>query len=330
MSQTRQAAKHCDLCRGTEFDLIGRRDRKGNELFTDLCTTCGLVSHRIIPSEEQLAEFYARDYRRQYHGEATPSARRVMRAWKNGERIYSHVAPWLPRGSDVFEVGAGIGCTVKHFEQQGYAAAGVEPNEGFQSFARRRLRARISNGFLFDLPAAPQHDCLLLIHVIEHLRSPRAALEHLHAMLRDDGLLYVECPNLAGPFATRSRLFHFAHIYNFTPMTLEALARSCGFEPVRWFTRSSDPDLQVLLRRVDDRTLDIDPQCCPATIHAMQRYNAFTYHLRPRYLQTRLRKLASYLDEHVRAERFVHRLLKNVQPRPAEHKPHFRVERVAA
>jgi 2-polyprenyl-3-methyl-5-hydroxy-6-metoxy-1,4-benzoquinol methylase len=330
MSQPAPEDKRCDLCLGSEFELIGRLDRKGAELLTDICTGCGLVSHRKIPTEEQLAEFYARDYRRQYHGEATPSARRVMRAWKNGQRIYSQLAAWLAPHSDVFEVGAGIGCTVKHFERQGHAAGGIEPNQGFQAFAQRRLRARVSGGFLFDLPAAPRHDCMLLIHVIEHLRSPRAALEHLHAMLRPEGLLYVECPNLGAPFATRSRLFHFAHIYNFAPLTLAALARSCGFEPVQWFTRPSDPDLQVLLRRVGNCRLEIDPQSYRATKAAIARYNPFTYHLRWRYLQTRAKKLAGYIDEHLRAERFVRRLLGEVQPRLLPTRPQLRVERAAA
>jgi 2-polyprenyl-3-methyl-5-hydroxy-6-metoxy-1,4-benzoquinol methylase len=323
-------ARECDLCGGTAFELVGRLDRKGNELLTEICTACGLVSHGAIPSEEELAEFYARQYRRQYHGEMTPSARRIMRAWKNGERIFSQVAPWLAPGSKVFEVGAGIGCTVKQFQQRGFSAAGVEPNEGFQTFARRRLRAQVARGFLDDLSAAPQHDCVLLVHVIEHLRSPREALAQLHAMLRDDGLLYVECPNLAGPFATRSRLFHFAHIHNFTPSTLAALARSCGFEPVRWFTRPCDPDLQVLLRRVETRTLEIDPRNCGATLAAIGRYNALSYHLRPHYLKTRLRKLAGYLHEHLRAEQFVRRLLEDARSQGPMQYSRLRAEQAPA
>jgi hypothetical protein len=156
------------------------------------------------------------------------------------------------------------------------------------------------------------------------------ALKHLHEMLRPDGLLYVECPNLAGPFATRSRLFHFAHIYNFTPATLTALVRSCGFEPVRWFTRPRDPDLQVLLRRVESSALEIDEKCCRETKEAIARYNTLTYHLRPQYLKTRLRKLAGYLDEHLRAVRFVSGLLKSLKPGVAVRKPHLRAERAVA
>ncbi len=301
--------KRCDLCSGERFETIARYDRSGQELPTEICVTCGLVSHAEIPSEEALAEFYAFDYRRAYHGEITPSARRVMRAWNNGRRICRRLAPWLSPGADVLEVGAGIGCTVKVFQEHGFRAQGIEPNVGFQRFAQKRLKAAVRNAYLFDLPRTPQHDLVLLVHVIEHLRSPRAALEHLHQLLRPQGLLYIECPNLAAPFARRAKLFHFAHIYNFTPDTLRAMGRRCGFEVARWLSHPADPNLQVLFRRADVALLDIAPDSYHRTLAALRRYNVLTYHLRPRYLGRRLRKLVGYMHEHLFAEGYVRALL---------------------
>ncbi len=317
MSNQEPTPKQCDLCDGDRFEILGRQDRAGQELLTDVCVACGLVSHRCIPSDEELAEFYAVDYRRQYHGELTPSARRVMRAWKNGRRIHRQLAPWLKPGANVLEVGAGIGCTVKVFQEQGCLAQGIEPNHGFQRFAEHRLHAAVRDAYLFDLPPAPRHDMVLLVHVIEHLRSPRAALEHLHRLLQPQGLLYVECPNLGAPFARRRKLFHFAHIHNFTPDTLAAMGRRCGFEVERWISLPTDPDLQVLLRRADAGRLEIDAHGYRRTREAVDRYNVLTYHLRPRYLSKRLRKLASYLQEHLFAERRMRELLAGAARTPA-------------
>ncbi len=301
--------KRCDLCDGTQFHLIGRFDRKGKPLDTGICSSCGLVAHWIIPSDEQLDEFYATRYRDEYHGERTPSARRVMRAWKNGERIYRQLAPLLNATDDVFEIGAGIGCTVKCFERHGHPAAGIEPNRGFQEFSRDRLKAKVTDKYLFDLPPLPVHDAILLVHVIEHFRSPRAALEHIHRLLKPRGRLYVECPNLGAPFTTRGKLFHFAHIHNFTPATLRMIAERCGFELEREFSTVRDPNLQMLFRRSEHARLVIDHDSCRQTLAALTRYNALTYHLRWNYLAPRLAKLASYASERLFAERFVHRLV---------------------
>ena len=297
--------KRCELCDGQRFETVSRRDRRGQELLTCVCTRCGLVAHQNIPTEDELNAFYATRYRHEYHGETSPSARRVMRAWRNGLRIHRQLAPWLEPGERVFEVGAGIGCTVKVFDLAGHPAAGIEPNHGFQQYSRERLHAAVDDAYLFDLPPRPAHDLVLLVHVIEHFRSPREALVYLHRLIRPSGRLYVECPNLGAPFTTRSKLFHFAHIHNFTPATLETLARRCGFEVEHWFSRPRDPNLQVLLRSVESGRLEVVPDSYRQTIDALNRYNALTYPLRWGYLWPRLTKLASYAYEHLAAERYV-------------------------
>lgn len=315
MTSQETTVKKCDLCDGADFELIARRDRKGGELPTDVCRTCGLVSHRNIPTAEELASFYATDYRVAYHGEITPSVRRVMRAWKNGQRIYQQLAPCLEPGTDVFEVGAGIGCTVKVFQQNGHPATGIEPNNGFQAYAQHQLHARVTHDDLFNLNPVPRHKLVLLIHVIEHFRSPKEALRHLHQIIHSDGLLYVECPNLGAPFAFRPKLFHFAHTYNFTRWTLAALAQRCGFEVVRWFGAEDDSCLQVLLRRVPaSGSICVPPDGYTKTIAAINRFNLVSYHFRRSYARTRLRIIASYAWELVAAKRYVRHLLASIPP----------------
>lgn len=312
------ASKHCDLCDGTHFESVARLDRRGRPLDTVVCTTCGLVAHADIPSDEQLDRYYAEEYRQDYHGEFAPSDRRVYRAWKNGRRLLRQLAPYTDRGDRVFEVGAGIGCNVKAFELAGFDAAGIEPGVGFQQYARNKLLARVDNARLFDLPPTAQHDLVLLIHVIEHFNSPRKALEHIRALLRPGGRLYVECPNLAAPFARRSRLFHFAHIHNFTPATLAMMALRCGYRVERQFSTPDDPNLQMLLIRADAARLAIDSTSYDQTLQALTRYNNVTYHARWNYVWPRLRKLTGYLGEHLTASRQVRSLLAQCQAHAAK------------
>jgi SAM-dependent methyltransferase len=309
-SKTKAESKRCDLCDGTQFELIARHDRHGKDLLTGVCTQCGLVSHWNIPSEVDLQDFYATRYRREYHGETTPSARRVMRAWRNAKRIQRQLEPSLAPGTDVFDVGAGIGCAAKVFELAGHPASGIEPNFGFQEFSKNQLHARVASGDLWDIPTQAAHDTVLLVHVIEHFRSPRQALRHIHRILKPGGQLYVECPNLGAPFATRPKLFHFAHIHNFTPLTLQMLARRCGFEVVCWFSTPENPNLQVLLKRVDSELLEVNADSYRQTMAALERFGPWSYHLRWRYLLPRVAKLSSYAVEHLIAGPYVTRILR--------------------
>ena len=208
----------------------------------------------------------------------------------------------------MLEVGAGIGCTVKAFEQQGHDATGIEPNDGFQSYSRERLRAAVAKAYLADLPPEPVNDLVLLVHVIEHFRSPLQALEQLHGLIRSGGLLYLECPNL-GAVATREKTFHFAHIHNFTPWTLEMIARRAGFEVEQWFSRPDEPILQLLVRRVEQPNLRVPADSYRQTIAAYKRYGFWSYHLRPRYLAARLIEVVDKAWEWIAAPMYVRRML---------------------
>lgn len=313
-------ATPCDLCGGSQFEQVGSLDRHGQELLTGVCTRCGLVAHRNIPSDMELAEFYAAHYRQDYHGETTPSARRVVRAWRNGQRIYSQLAGYIQPGDSVFEVGAGIGCTLQVFQQQGCQAAGIEPGEGFWKFSREQLRANVAKCDLMDVPPEPAHDLILLVHVIEHLNSPTRALSRIRSLLKPGGRLYVECPNLAAPFAQRRRMFHFAHIHNFTPRTLTMMAEKCGFSVEACFGGEDDPNLQMLLRWKATPRLQIDPSSCASTLASLTRHNWLTYHLRAGYLWPRLKKVLHYADEHLFAQRYLRGILQACanmpQPQP--------------
>ena len=300
----------CDLCGGSKYTIISQRDRRNLPLTTGLCEGCGLVSHLPVPSEDEVSAYYAQDYRKDYHGESTPSPRRIMRAWNNGQRILGQVIGHLSKEASVFEVGAGIGCTVKSFEDAGFDASGIEPNEGFNSYTQGTLHAKVANTNLYDLLADDGGmDAVLLIHVIEHFSSPTRALTHMRNLIKDSGLLYIECPNIGAPFSTFGRMFHFAHIYNFTPATLITLAKKCGYEVVEQFKSEDHPDIEILFRKIDvPSDFQADSTEAARTSRAIHRYNWLSYNLRPSYLGRRICKIGKYANEYLKATSFVKEL----------------------
>lgn len=302
-------ASECDLCGHHEFTKIGDLDRHGNPLSTVACQKCGLVRHEVVPTEEELQAFYSSGYREEYNGERTPGVRRIMRAWNNGERIRDQVAGHLNQGGRVLEIGAGIGCTVKVFENAGFEAEGIDPGGEFLSFSRERLNARVEVCNLYDLSDEARYDAILLVHVIEHLRSPKAAFQKIAKMLKPGGMFYVECPNLQAPFASRSRLFHTAHIHNYVPSTLQMLGESCGFDLVQRFGDDRDTNLQMLFRNSGNCRLEIDQKNYERTLDDLKLADTVPYLLRPRYVVDRVVKLASYGREHLTAGRFVDTLI---------------------
>lgn len=301
----------CDLCQNDQFEPLAKTDRHGNLLNTVICSNCGLVRHADVPTEEDLDKFYSGPYREEYNGEKTPGPRRVMRAWRNGERICKQISSALPAGAKVLEVGAGIGCTVKVFEKAGFDSQGIDPGSEFLKYSRDSLHANVSICSLEDLPQNQDFDAVLLIHVIEHLRSPVTALKHIAGLLKPDGMFYVECPNLQAPFASRGRLFHYAHIHNYVPETLRQTGEVSGFKLQQRFGDDRDPNLQMLFRKSAEVTATAAPENVQQTLNDLHKAGFLPYHLRARYISDRIRQVSSYIEEYRKAEGFVKDLVQN-------------------
>ena len=284
----------CDLCCSTQFEVVSQSDRRRQALATVICKHCGLVSHEQIPSEVELENYYANEYRNDYHGEFSPSAHRVVRARQVGSALLNDLITDLKPDDHIFEIGAGIGCTVKAFQDAGFRASGIEPGQGFCNYARKQVGVDVQQLSLADVPQKPCCNVALLVHVIEHLRSPREAITHIRTLLQQDGLLYVECPDLSQTHAAPSKLFHYAHIYNFVPTALASLCESCGFDLVREIP-SNAKVIKHLYKATGPREPQVDPHSYATALAGIFRYNTLTYHLRSEYLIDRYRRAKELL-----------------------------------
>ncbi|RMG07237.1 MAG: class I SAM-dependent methyltransferase [Planctomycetota bacterium] len=298
----------CELCGARDFEGVDETPRDGRPLETALCGRCGLIRHLHPPSEEELAAYYAERYRRDYHGEEEPSPRRVARALRRGRALFARLRPWWPEGSPVFEAGAGLGLNLLPFLEAGAEVEGVEPNRAWRRFARERLGLPLGPERLEDLAPEPRFGLVLAVHVLEHLRSPRRGLRRLRGLLAPGGKLYVECPNIAAPFAAPGRRFHRAHIHNFSATTLRALAARCGLRIERAFAPDDDPTCAFLFGAAPERA-ELPP---PEAIHEVRAALAtgwLRYHLRPRYWRLRALQVGERLGEVFGGRRTYRKLL---------------------
>ena len=221
----------CDLCGSVDRDVVGRRDRYGNPLQTCLCRNCGLVFTSPMPTDMEVDNFYRRFYRKSYHNAYKPTAKALLRAERGAASRFEAVRPVLKRGARVLDVGSASGNFVRFMTDQGYETIGIEPNQAFAEYSRYEFginvqatiwqEAEIKNGSI---------DVITANHVIEHFRSPVAALQTFHLWLKPGGAVYISVPNIYNPDRTPYGRFHFAHIYNFTRETLIMLALKAGFE----------------------------------------------------------------------------------------------------
>lgn len=223
----------CDLCGADDHQVVGGRDRFGAPLTTVVCLNCGLVFTNPMPTDEALAGYYREEYRVHYQGARAPRAKHLVRGKQRASGRLALIAPHLPPGARVLDIGAGAGEFVAAALAHGFSARGVEPSVDFSAFARRHFQVDVRQGEWQEIdPAEGQFDLVSMHHVLEHLAHPRAVFLHVRELLAEGGLFYVSVPNVLDPDRSPHGRWHVGHVHNFGPGTLDALAARTGFVPV--------------------------------------------------------------------------------------------------
>ncbi|MBS1954061.1 MAG: class I SAM-dependent methyltransferase [Cyanobacteria bacterium SZAS-4] len=143
-----------------------------------------------------------------------------------------------PRWS-VLDIGCGDGHTLDLYARHpGVKTYGVDFNLVALELARSNGHTVYEGSFeKAELPSN-LFDLVTATHVIEHVADPRQFLLKVHHVLRADGILWLETPNIGSMDATWFRARHWGayhfprHWFFFSRETLTKLAASAGFEPV--------------------------------------------------------------------------------------------------
>lgn len=264
----------CDLCGRSDTTEIAKTDCFGSDLPTVICNNCGLVftSPRLPP--EAYSEFYRHDYRELY-----PAERATAHAYRGRIREELHLARlrfnryqrFLGSTPRLLDVGAGLGCFLATVQSRLAEAdvLAVEPDRNCAETIRTRWRIPVVeesfDGFMQQRPGHFSH--VALLHVLEHTLKPSGVLAGVNAILAADGLVFVEVPNIDGPW-TGVGMLHPAHLYHFTRATLTALMEAQGFE-VLWAESFDDGPFALSIAAVGrkrDQGRALPPPCLQSTV----------------------------------------------------------------
>jgi 2-polyprenyl-3-methyl-5-hydroxy-6-metoxy-1,4-benzoquinol methylase len=223
----------CNLCGASEYDVVATTDREGCPLQTTMCRRCGLVWTNPRPSAEAIDEYYRREYREDYKKSRMPGRRKVLRGMLGALERRRWLGRLLQQGDRVLDAGSGAGELVFLLRAAGFDASGLEPDESFAEFAREVLRVPVETGAVAAAERPERSlDAVTMFHALEHVADPVAVLTRIARWLRPSAVLVVEVPNVEARCQAPGHRFHFAHLFAFSPGTLEGVAARAGFAAI--------------------------------------------------------------------------------------------------
>lgn len=225
-----------------------------------ICKECGNMAYKIEDGEdEKIKKYYeSKEYRR------GPSVTNLITTQHKLNYIRVFLADYLKgrHGATVGDVGAATGYLVRWLRNLGHKATGSEWGLEYRRFSEHYYGAPLTR----ELSTKPKYDLITMYHTLEHMIKPDDKLKHYVSLLKDDGHMFISCPEWlnhleeASGTAMKSwdHLFHKDHINVFTEQSLKNLFLICGLEIVK------EDHLQYgqtyLLKKIKPKQLPITPE----------------------------------------------------------------------
>jgi ubiquinone/menaquinone biosynthesis C-methylase UbiE len=195
------------------------------------CRDCGLCYLNPRPSPEEMKDYYPTAYR-EYRASLNEAPRRRYQKEKL-RKLGAH-----SQGGKLLDVGCADGLFLHLARQANWEVQGVEMAEESAAQARENYKLDVFSGGLRDanLPGR-RFDAVTFWHVLEHLHDPLGDLREAYRVLKPNGLLVVDVPNIA---SWQARLFGACwraldtprHLYHFSSDSLKAMLARAGLARV--------------------------------------------------------------------------------------------------
>jgi len=201
-----------------------------NETFNLVqCSDCGLIYINPIPTKEDMSNYYPDGY--------------YSLTFNRFENMYCSIVDIVKikkirkykKKGKILDVGCGSGDFLVNIKKRGWVVYGVDTSREACKLANEKLKQNIFNSELEECHFPDAYfDVITLWHVLEHVYNPNQLLTEVNKILKKDGILLIEVPNIENPVFKLTKEHYFAldiprHLYHYTPKTLEQMLNKNGF-----------------------------------------------------------------------------------------------------
>lgn len=193
------------------------------------CKSCGVVQ-QLIPSPINDVKYYSQQYHTYFNRVGAENVDRGR---------YQATVLWMKSAIEGFspceiaDVGCGRGWTMREMTKSFPEAkiTGIEPSEEDSRLARENGLNVITSTLESERVRASKFDLVYCNNVVQHSISPREFLNNLSAIVKDDGVIVLTCPDSSKP---NNEMMWGDQKFSFAPMHLNKLASGTGLQLLAW------------------------------------------------------------------------------------------------
>jgi 2-polyprenyl-3-methyl-5-hydroxy-6-metoxy-1,4-benzoquinol methylase len=113
---------------------------------------------------------------------------------KRGEYYAGKMSKYMQSGK-MLDVGAAAGFLIKGFENRGWRATGIEPNNSMVEYGKKVIGVNTKKGTIKTVELEDKFDLVILIQVMGHIYDLHSSMNRIYNFLKPNGYVLIETWN---------------------------------------------------------------------------------------------------------------------------------------
>lgn len=231
----------CTLCGCSDIELQNYKIRNITDDSSKMYKCKNCETHFIFPLPSQdLSQYYDGTFREEVHTSGYYDYTELDKVFKNfseeAKLRVDRIKHDLSHNDRILEIGSSVGYFIAAISDYAKDVYATEWDSKARAYMKNRLAKYnihvAKNPEDFDT----KFDKIFLFHVLEHIEKPIDFLKSLKLLLKENGKIYIEVPNvddvMVKSFKCRPFIEHYykkAHLFNFNEKGLEYIFKHSDF-----------------------------------------------------------------------------------------------------
>ena len=154
-----------------------------------LCVDCNTLQTHVIKDFQSYNKKFKYTVNERTESRLNSGAENILKFLKKKFKIYN----------SLLDIGSGYGYFLNKAQKYFKSTIGIEPSFNLYGSSLKKFNLNVKNQDFksyYKLNKKIKFEAIVLIHVIEHIQKPKDFLKNILTLLKLNGVLYIETPNL--------------------------------------------------------------------------------------------------------------------------------------